>query len=42
MERCQEDFGKTQHGHVLGSNNSKSGFKFFVKLGLYFFLYHTD
>ena len=30
MQRCQEQLGKTRHGHVCG-------LQFFVKLGLYFF-----
>ena len=30
MERCQEDCGKTRHGHV------------FCEIGFAFFLYHVD
>ena len=37
MDRGHQDFGKTRHGHVWGSNVLKSGLQFFVKLGLCFF-----
>ena len=42
MKRGHEDSKKTRHGHVWGQISLKVDFRFFVKLGLYFFLYHVD
>ena len=42
MKRGHEDSKKTRHGHVWGQISLKVDFRFFVKLGLYFVLYHVD
>ena len=40
IECCQQDFGKTRNGQIWGRISRKVDF--FVRLGLYFFLYHVD
>ena len=37
MERCQEDFEKTRHGHVWGQISRKVDLSILWNLGLYFF-----
>ena len=42
MERCQEGFEKLDMAIFEVKYLKKSTSVFFVKLGLYFFLYHLD